>query len=714
MSTFVDAVKKLAEKSSVKVKVFSYEEDTDFCVLWGLDDSEDSITKRLKCWAKELNGKELTVVIVYDGMPQSPGDISVKGLVGPHDWAMAASWSIYKNSCLQDLKLRILVLNVVPSVISFASDSLFAVQNALPWIQDYRVVGSKEYAIVTEIKSNDSPDDLAWQRQALPPESRDMKMFVEDLLNPKRILTTYPEGDLKRSHYIELTKNLWIQNLLKAENRHSVANLVAPTILASGLPNNPSNSFREQALKKISEGSLMRRALISTLREVGFLRESPAGASNANNGLLMRLPCDVFGRRKNIQFTLVDDQYDLGYHHILAYTLFGSEYNPEDSQLKCYGDLQWLIDRIQEFNRICDWSQPRYLFGGEEQRCDVLLLDLRLWEDRNKNSRSIEIKKILCAAKQLLGNRSHKALSKALSPEFARAFEAAKETSCNPDNFSPEALTLLPLLLSHIDRTLPIVLFTSSHQRVVLEMLQNFPNIITSFAKPLVSGYGEAISPTDSVSDLEDAIKKAIELHETRIAWKRICELEPTDACFDITPYGEKKSKSTPVKFSDRIDLRPRLAELFETCVFGNVYESISLPWEFLEYEVAHEVAHHGRNDRIEINPSGIRGIVAKALKSTRHAKIHGDLERDRFRDAKAKWVAVLQLLFLLDFIEGTQRQNKEQSIYNEPTIFGPDYILWLLAKEVTFLTDKKGSSNLRDTFIQEETEKAIFSLIPC
>ena len=198
-----------------------------------------------------------------------------------------SSWSIYKNSCLQNLKLRILILNKCnnPSGGSFSSRSLFAFQNALPWIQGYRVVGSTKSEMVKEVVA--IAEDLswlrqalppecrdmemfvkerqalppecrdmemfvkdlldpkrvlttypeAWLRQALPPECRDMEMFVKDLLDPKRVLTTYPEGDLERSRDMELTKNLWIQNLLKAGNRHSVANLVAPAILASGLPN---------------------------------------------------------------------------------------------------------------------------------------------------------------------------------------------------------------------------------------------------------------------------------------------------------------------------------------------------------------------------------------------------------------------------------------------------------------------------------------------
>ena len=329
--TFVKAVEEVAARSSTEVKVFSYKED--FCILWGLDNSDnlsnDSITKRLKCWNQECQNEELTAVIVYDGMPQSTGDtISVRNFVGPHDWAMAASWSIYKNPCLQNLKLRILILDILdksnnPSGKPFASRSLFAFQNALPWIQDYQVVGSDQEAIVTVALDN-TLDELAWQRQALPPEFRDMDMFVKDLQEPSRVLTTYPDDDVdlqQRIEYVKLTKNGWLQNLLKAETRHSVANLIAPAILASGLP----KALSQKALDQISQGSLLRRALISTLREVGFLETGSPDSINEQKGLLKRY-CDnrgdVFGRLKKVRFVLVDDHFDRGYHHILGYTPF--------------------------------------------------------------------------------------------------------------------------------------------------------------------------------------------------------------------------------------------------------------------------------------------------------------------------------------------------------------------------------------------------------
>ena len=674
MNTFVDDVKELAEKSPIKVKVFSYKDEADFACLWGLDNpSKDSITERLKCWAKEFDGKELTVVIVHDGMPQSTRDIiSVGDFVGPYDWALAASWSIYKNPCLQNLKLRILILNVHPSGGSFSSRSLFAFQNTLPWIQDYRVVGSTKSEMVKAVVA--IAEDLSWLRQALPPESRDMKMFVEDLLNPKRVLTTYPEGDLERSRDIELTKNLWSQNLLKAETRHSVANLVAPAILASGLP----NAFSQKALDQISQGSLMRRALISTLREVGFLETNLPNSPTNQEGKLKRY-CkargDVFGRLKNIRFVLVDDHFDRGYHHILGYTLFGKGYLPEKvclpkkaqpedpswtlmrrhHSLKCYKSLDWLIQTLDEEAPVCNWKQPRYLFDDTDAGCNVLFLDLRLWEDENedenKESRSVEIQKVLCAAKRLLGCTP----PTEVSSEFARAFEAAQKTCDDPDKFSPEALTLLPLLLSHVDRTLPIVLFTSSHQRVVLEMLQNCPNVITSFAKPLISGYGEPITPSHSISDLEEAIEKAINLHEARIAWKRISELDPQPRLF---------SNNTQTNEVREV-LRARIGMLFERCLYTrgpfSPFEEIDKPWELLEELVVQTPS---------LSPILFRGVgrLTSALNENRNARTHGGLIKEEFdRDPdRTRQVLVLQLLFLLDFL-GRDAARGDRDDWDDP-----------------------------------------------
>ena len=156
-------------------------------------------------------------------------------------------------------------------------------------------------------------------------------------------------------------------------------------MLASGLP----ERLRKKALEKISEGSLMRRALISTLREIGFLETSSHGPSRDTGGLLSSYSNGgVFGRLKDIRFVLVDDHFDLGYDHVLAFILFGGS-SAEGGSLTCHKNPDWLIDHLNTLSPIGDWTQPRYLFNNE---CDVLFLDLRLWEEQG-NSLSETIKK---------------------------------------------------------------------------------------------------------------------------------------------------------------------------------------------------------------------------------------------------------------------------------------------------------------------------------
>ena len=704
-----------APNGNTAYEVFSYKNPGHFRKLWGLnfaDPAQDSITTQLKCWAKKYNGQELTIAIVWDGMPTDQGDpLNVSGFVSPHDWVLAASWLIYENSCLQDMKLRVLILNVEHSASSFASRSLFAFQNALPWIQDYRVVSSDAEAK----KCFDEISQWAWGtrlRQAFPLEIRDLEIFVKDLLCPSRILTTYSDDDLERKHYIELTRELWKQNLLNAGTRHSVANLVAPTVLASGLP----GGLRKKALEKISEGSLMRRALISTLREIGFLETSSHGPSRDTGGLLSRYSNGVFGRLKDIRFVLVDDHFDLGYHHVLGYTLFGEGYDStndtvqDDSwcrrhrghSLNCYKNLECLLECLNNIDRVDDWRKPRYLFGC---KYDVLLLDLRLWEDGNKEKHKEPMKRIVKVAKRLLGDPPE---PEKVSVEFRRAFEAAKEASCNSDKFSPQALTLLPLLLSYIDRTLPIVLFTSSHQRVVSEMLRHRPNVITSFAKPLVSGYGEAISPLDSIRSLEEAIEKALDLHEARIAWGRICNLSPEESTEDI--YWRRDGQcAEPVTLSwNDPDPKYRLADMFETCVFGeSIYESLVQPWEFLESEAVNQCPRV-RDWNLDIQDS--RGYLARGIKEVRNAKTHGDLDRDRFTSPQARQVAVLQILFLLDFIEGNYREQdmRQQDMLSQRLNCGnrgPKHVMELLVNKVM-------NQQRPNRYLQQKTVQAMKALI--
>lgn len=78
------------------------------------------------------------------------------------------------------------------------------------------------------------------------------------------------------------------------------------------------------------------------------------------------------------------------------------------------------------------------------------------------------------------------------------------------------AITLLPRLLSALDSTLPIVLFSSTHKRTLIDPLRAYPNIVTGFVKP-VFGPGMA-NWHSTVERTMDAFGFALEQAATILA----------------------------------------------------------------------------------------------------------------------------------------------------------------------------------------------------
>ena len=661
MSSITDVITSIGRAVRGHWAVFSYRED--FERLWGVDRDEDrDLAGHFRdVLALDAEGEERNIVVVWDGMPvqDQRGFVDAAGSVSPYDWAMLLSWCVYATDELQRVRLRVCIIDMRSEGIGgdgFARRSLFFLQNAFPWIQDYRVVA--ESSVLAFAAEDDDATMYAWRRQATPPESRSLDMLVRDLLEPGRIMTTHSEmDDIDRSDAMQWTRELWIANLLRAENRHSVANVVGPAILTA-----------ELGRKEAVASDPVLGALVTAACWAGVV---PSVQVGHRRGELQRLagfaePCEnYFDRRRSVQFVLVDDQFELGYHHVLGLAIWGDSYtggvekgartpwvyrHTKDvgGKLTCYGDVEWLLEKVEGLGPITDWSRPRQFLTGE---CDVLLLDLRLWQDDHVRQRTMQ--RLVSVANIVGIGAGDINIGNALG----RALDAAKAGGT-----SPEALALLPLLLSHIDRTLPIVLFSSTHQRIVSELVAAYPNIISSFAKPLPSSHGPeegaATQGWHSVGALRTALNGAIDIHEGRIAWKRLCELSAiaTTTDFRWRRRDGKLVDDIKVLFGDIEALRTRLGRVFQDCVLGRMlYESLAAPWETIE-----EGIPPGPEEAtlvIELTP---RGRLARALKNIRNRRVHGSLDRDSFNGHDGRRVAILQLLFLVDLLEGNcNRQNR-------------------------------------------------------
>lgn len=661
------------------VAVFSYERD--FASLWGLDREDGGLEGVAATLIASRKDKEYTLVVVWDGTPSLAGDVIAAGrYVTPYEWAAALTLALYrtrqKDAAVLEPKLRFLILDLASHEIGqgFVQRSLYALQNLLPWIQDYHLIAAGPAFLAEDAMDPKDCDTYALLRQVLPPARRDTQRFIHDLLRPACVLTTFADN-LDRSALLENVVEAWRQQFLKAGDRHSVANLVAPFALAAGLPRKVSRAAREL----IEADSVPRRALWILLQELGLLKRPPESIRTQTAAILGN-GSGIFGRRIGVRVLLVDDQYRLGFQHIVGYALFGKHYKPTEGrgdeaswkyakeaegELRCEAGAELIFDALGNLGLIQDWMLPRC---ASVPAADILLLDLRLWLEGETDRRQKFMDTLVRLCEQL----NSEGIS---DPAFCRAYDAAKTLAGGGETSELPALALLPLLLTHLDPSLPIVLFSSTHQREVIELLAHRPSIITSFSKPLLSGYGESPDPESMFAALRAALRRALDLHEARLVWERIVRADWNGwPSFSANVPSEGTAQVEPVEFNtppdDRIhaprlqgnDLRKQLARFYVEYVLPqSYYDFASVPYEFIEGALTPTEAQRLPTTGFKIldndnSESRNRNKVARALQNLRNRKAHGHAKRPRPADATdTEWWrrgSLLVFILLLDYIE--------------------------------------------------------------
>jgi hypothetical protein len=675
----------------------SYRED--FEVLWNLSTEGESVVD----WS--LSGDQdskRTIVIVWDGMPPAQeSTINISDYVTPYDWALAFSRALLDRSnknkgttlhgqgpddALPQLRILILDLKSQEHSGAFSHGAFPVVGHALPWVQVYRPVQPDRVELAALLTGDNDDYTISLLRSAIPPGLFGIEALLEDLRGPERILSlrsAYKERN--RTADIEAIIGLWQSSLVRPGDRHHVGNLLAPMLLAEGLP----VGLRAQVEKEIAEGYPLRSALKTLVGVIGLGGTQGAAGSNLpEQGVLseMQLGGDNFDRRSNLRFLLVDDQYSLGYQHVLACLLFGDQYHSSGAEtagnhwrvkveglgeLHCADRADHLLDALDKMTSdAVVWESPYHL----DLFCDVLILDLRLWTNADGQRRFLN--RLLDICGRLKAERINDA-------EFQSVYERAKVIASGDkhDSSEIESLVLFPLILSHRDPSLPIILFSSTHQRAVVELVSHRPNIITDFAKPILSGYGEERSPAELVGDLERAVRKAVHLHEARCIWERLPALQwkspPVFEVYypsldgDFAVYNWPHSREslqkgkrnrylagTEVPRINDDNLRMKLASQYVSYLErASYFDFASVPWELLEGSLIPE--------RILNDPSGgdpgfsldqeldKRNYLARFLEIVRHKKAHGHALSPRSDDEVEQYrlATILQFLFLLDFL---------------------------------------------------------------
>ena len=567
-------------------------------------------------------------------------------------------------------QLRVFVLDLAsanhPSALG--CQMLPSLLQKLPWVKVYQPVARHE----DELDADCLLRDLQLCMEGKPP--------LRTLSGTKGSLTDNAK----------LLQGIWSSELTKAETRHSVSNLIAPFVLADGLCEKRWTGATD--LRANLAKSDLHSAMWKLLRRLGVLSEarmsdpegSPALPLVENKDLFPEERDDPFDQLQRVRFLLVDDQCDLGYTKILATALFGNH------QDRSNGDLSLRAEKsphclVKELYAVAKLPPPPQPAANEVDHLRQLL-DFydRTGAERHFADEKHPLRQAAATARTFVDARVPDARQNAtrvpvaIRPTFdweeahvlgddrrrnngfdiilldLRLF-ATDSSAADVGMVEFWRHLLLPLLLSNVDPSLPIILFSSSQQRAVISALCHLPNVVTTFSKPLVSGYADPSGPKDYVDKMLSALREAVRLHETRAAWREIpgCYWSRIVSLW----VGDRELKVTASITTPQ--LRKRLKN--DYCRYlasQETFDYLSVPWEILEGSLApegdeFEFTKFRLNDRIPNNEA------VRVLSKIRNDKVHGLSVRESVEplwghDLWHRRLVILMFILLADFIKAS------------------------------------------------------------
>lgn len=630
MTAIVNA--KWSAKCSENLRILSWSCEADFRFAWGLDGA-----------APEMSNER--VLVVWDGdlrpRPATLDHVLTQTYVTPLDWAF---WLMLRNS------------------------------SSLP----------KRMAVMrADARTGESAASLAlWEglKKAMPSVwlfgSGDLKQ-VEQWFMAAKAPTAAPS--LLRERLIEL----WKGNFTAPGNHHALGNLIGAWVLEEGFREIGHPSFSQT---QSPNADPLREAVFKLVKDCGlFLADGDnstwtkgtAVVGYANSTLkkwelidprkLAFVKANTFGRFDLVRFLLVDDQFDNGYAALLKPIL---KTNDKDrvwnvSATASPASLLALLE-CQEKLDCLSWDKRRHeqpKHEGELQ--DIVLLDLRLFSGSATRRDDASGERVFfcellkfCDSAGCDGGKYRGATAKfgrvplPCWEDMQSAIHAAKTfvTDTRLTSPPPAALALLPLLLAWLDPSLPIILFTSSQRRDIMEMFAPFPNIITCFSKPAPVGGSEQLRPAEYAIDLCRAIGRALELHEVRPVWEALAKTNAASNLF--WGKGEKW----------RVEITPELVHAFAldymvTLQHGRFADGLLVQATFAEmltnnFDDVRRAARRtppNNTDAGEFPNGDVAWLMSRVAQRARHFRAHRFLgPRD---DDIAREVCIVLFLIWADFL---------------------------------------------------------------
>ena len=454
------------------------------------------------------------VVVVWDAMPANlnVGRVDVETHLTPFDWALSYSRELVASE--DEPRLRI----VIHDVLSGKKRDAFGVTMApvlssnFPWITTCR-------------------------------RFEDLGACIGD--SALRVLKKSDKPT------IDLFAQIWINDLARDESHHDVNNLLGPMLLLD-------------VMGVTSSGHRGRDTMLRHVHRLGLTRASLRDESAVV--MLEGLRECVDSIDGNVRFVLVDDQVDQGWAHVVGHILNLKQMTPgQESSFERVGPWSrpgkielWttsspgpLIDRLRRDLSIdaeaSDGKGPSDLRfslsftddGGEVKATEVsawqeiLLLDLRLGSngaiDRSSLRSVVEI--ALELDSRLAGTKGRLSLIPN-DPDWPSqdwsdaSWDSWLAAACSPGNsLHAMALGFLASVIAATDMAYPIVIFSSTGQREIIEALRGSPNILTDFEKPRVLGSGTSDWFSNAAAQWRDSINQAAGIIHVRQMVQRLMQV---------------------------------------------------------------------------------------------------------------------------------------------------------------------------------------------
>ena len=337
----------------------------------------------------------------------------------------------------------------------------------------------------------------------------------------------------KAKQKVEYLSDLWQQYLVtsaaKENSHHSINNILGPMLLERTL----SEDLQKEIRDKSSLQSAFRQCL--EWHSMGS-KPDETDTNETDNGSKCKLHESLDGAK----LVLIDDQAKSWINVIYGW-VYGAlpkqqeiktnQWNsvgPEKESIQVSISPNLVIETLESVNKDDKNQRFRLHFTGEDsqgddQRNEILLFDLYLFSD-STDEEDKYFKKIFTVANSYCeeNNSSEDNMLEKLrndiesiSNKFSEKLDLSSLRNEDNKKYYLNFLTLLPRLIAQIDPSIPIIIFSSTGQRSIIDKFNDYANIITCFEKPRVLGYRSDDAELIR-HNFETAIKQAMQFIEVR------------------------------------------------------------------------------------------------------------------------------------------------------------------------------------------------------